>query len=100
MRALALAAALVLPVLLGGASCPPEQTAIELCDIYALSLKTAAGFRARGQLTQEQIDKVEQVRLVVRPICTAETIPDGPTVREKLREGLANLARVNAAASE
>ena len=60
----------------------PAERAITLCDTYQTTLRTLAGFRTAGELSDGQIATVDRLRPRANAICSGEI----PTTEAMLGE--------------
>lgn len=72
---------------------------IQACDGYSVALASLADLRAAGRLDQAAVQRVDQVRALVTPICTApEPAGDVATLLAQVGGGTAQLTGLIAAA--
>jgi hypothetical protein len=76
----------------------PVHTVVVTCAGYASTLESLAVRRQAGLLDEDTIARVDQLRAIGTPICTAENPPDGSalTIDAILRELEVILARTAA----
>lgn len=93
------AAFLVLCLLLtacagGGQQLTDRQKLLVACDTYASTLNALAAQRQAGNLSEDQVETVNNVRAVMNPICNGDLGAEGQSLDEALAEAETQLFKL------